>query len=134
MALWYIGYHYCITSFIQAWTLDLCRFKSCLWHVRDLRWWEYLTMVLAESKAKCLLLVNHFAKKIHPHRIDRNKKFLKKQKKTNLWQKKPFLPFRGYLNEKMVWNGLNCMENLIQFFMVKPLMYFLNLWRKLVKH
>ena len=41
-----------------------CRFKSCLLHVGDSRWWESLTMVLAGSKAKCLSLVNHTAKTI----------------------------------------------------------------------
>ena len=34
------GYHYCITSFNQAWTQVLLRFKSCSRHVRNLRWWE----------------------------------------------------------------------------------------------
>ena len=43
------------------------RFKLSPWHVTDLRWWESLTMVLAENKAKHLLSVNHTTKTIHRH-------------------------------------------------------------------
>ena len=32
------GYHYCTISFKLARTQVLCRFKSCLWRVRDSRW------------------------------------------------------------------------------------------------
>ena len=37
LALWCSGYHYCTTSFNKARTQVLHRFKSCLWHVGDLR-------------------------------------------------------------------------------------------------
>ena len=47
MALWCSGYYYCTTSFNKAWTQVLLRFKSCLRHVGDLRWWGSLTIVLA---------------------------------------------------------------------------------------
>ena len=46
--------------------LWLCRFKSCLWHVRDLQWWGALAMVPAGNKAnKHLSLVNHTTNTIH---------------------------------------------------------------------
>ena len=33
------GYHLCTTSFNEALTQVLRRFKSCSWRVGDLRWW-----------------------------------------------------------------------------------------------
>ena len=62
---WCSGYHYCAVSFNKAWTQVLCRFKSCLQRVGDLRWWGSLTVVPAGNKAKCLLSVNHCRKTIH---------------------------------------------------------------------
>ena len=41
------GCHYCTTSFNKAWTDILCRLKSCSRRLRDLRWWESLTVVPA---------------------------------------------------------------------------------------
>ena len=61
------GYHYCTTSFNKAWTQALCRFKSCLRHVRDLWWWGSLTMVPCGNKAVRFSLVNHTTKTIHHH-------------------------------------------------------------------
>ena len=43
--LWCNGYHYCTTSFNQAWTQVLRRFKPCSRRVGDSRWWGSLTMV-----------------------------------------------------------------------------------------
>ena len=40
MAPWCSGCDYCTTCFNKVWTQVLCRFKSCLWHVRDSRWWD----------------------------------------------------------------------------------------------
>ena len=65
LVLWCSGYHYCTTSFNKAGTQVLSRLKSCLWCVRDSRWWGSLTMFLAGNKAKCLLLINHTTKTIH---------------------------------------------------------------------
>ena len=62
VAPWGSGYHYCTTSFNKAWTQVLYRFKSCSWHVGDLRWWVSLTMVLAGNTTKCLLPFNHTTK------------------------------------------------------------------------
>ena len=42
---------YWTNSFNKAWTHALCKFKSCLRHVEDLRWWESVTVVLAGNKA-----------------------------------------------------------------------------------
>ena len=49
MAPWFSGYQYCTTfhSFNKAWTQILGRFKLYSRRVRDLRWWESLTIVLA---------------------------------------------------------------------------------------
>ena len=63
------GYHYYTTSFKQAWTHVLHRFKPCLWSIRDLRWWGSLTMVPAGNKVKCLSLFNHTTKTIHHHSL-----------------------------------------------------------------
>ena len=49
---WCSGYHYCTASLIKDSTQVLHRFKSCSQHVRDLRWWGSLTMVMAVNKAK----------------------------------------------------------------------------------
>ena len=55
-----------ISNFIQQKLNQiLCRFKSCLRRVGDWQWWEFLSMVLAGNKAKCLLLVNHTTKSNH---------------------------------------------------------------------
>ena len=43
----------------------LRRFKSCSQRVRDLRWWEFLTVLPARNKAYRLSSVNHSAKSIH---------------------------------------------------------------------
>ena len=51
MAPWCSGYHYGTTSFNQAWTHILRRFKPCSQRVWDLRWWESLTMVPTGNKA-----------------------------------------------------------------------------------
>ena len=59
MAPWCSSYHCCTTSFKKALTQVLCRFKSCLWRVRNSPWWESLTMNLAGNKAKYLSSVNH---------------------------------------------------------------------------
>ena len=67
---WCSGYHYFTTSFNEAWTQVLRRFKSCSQCVRDLLWWGSLTMVPAGNKTQCLLLVNHTTKTIrHHHKI-----------------------------------------------------------------
>ena len=55
--LWCSDYHY-----ITAWTQVLYMFKSCLWHVRDLRWWGSLTMIPAGNRAKCFSSVNYTTK------------------------------------------------------------------------
>ena len=62
---WCSGYHYCTTSFNEAWTQVLRRFKSCSRRVGDSQWWGSLTMVPAGNKAKCLSSVNHTTKTIH---------------------------------------------------------------------
>ena len=67
MAPWCSGYHYCTTSFNQAWTQVLRRFKPCWQRVGDSRWWGSLTMVPAGNKAKRLSSVNHSAKTIDHH-------------------------------------------------------------------
>ena len=59
LALWCSGYHYCTTSFNEAWTKVLHSFKSCSRLVRDSRWWRFLSMVPSGNKAKRLLPVNH---------------------------------------------------------------------------
>ena len=69
VVLWCSGYHYYTTSFKQAWTQVLHRFKSCLWRVRDLRWWGSLKMVPAGNKVKCLSLFNYTTKTIHHHSL-----------------------------------------------------------------
>ena len=53
VVLWCSGYCCCTTSFNQAWTQVLHRFKSYLQRVGNLRWWG----------SKWLLLVNHTTKK-----------------------------------------------------------------------
>ena len=66
------GYHYFTASFNKVWSQILCRFNYCLQHVRDLQWWESLTMVPAWNKASCLSLVNQSTKTIHQYQ--KNKK------------------------------------------------------------
>ena len=51
MVPWCIGNHHCTISFNKVWTQTLRRFKPCLQHVGDLRWWESLTMVPAGNMA-----------------------------------------------------------------------------------
>ena len=63
--LWRRGYHYCTTSFYEALTQVLGRFKSCSRRVGDSRWWGSLTMVPAGNKAKRLSSVNHTTITIH---------------------------------------------------------------------
>ena len=58
-------YHYCKTSSNKDWTQVVHRLKSCLWYVRDSRWWGSSIMVVAEYKATCRSLVNHTTKTIH---------------------------------------------------------------------
>ena len=62
VALWCSGYHYCTTSFNKAWTQVLHRFKSCLRHVRDSRWWGSLTMVRLEIR------LNAFCRSTRPQK------------------------------------------------------------------
>ena len=65
---WRSVYHYYTTSFSKAWTQVLRRFKSCLIRVRDSRWWESVTMVQAENKAKCrrfIIIITMFRKKLY---------------------------------------------------------------------
>ena len=54
IAPWRSGYHYGTTSFNKVWTQILRRLKPCSRRVRDLRWWESLTMVPAGNKALTL--------------------------------------------------------------------------------
>ena len=63
--MWWNGYQCSTISFNQVWTHILRRFKLCLGRVKDLRWWESLTMVPTGSKAKRLSWVNHTTKTIH---------------------------------------------------------------------
>ena len=65
MALWRSGYNYCTTSFNKALNQVMCRFKSCLRHVRDLQWWGSLAVVHVGNEAKWLSQVNHTTKIIH---------------------------------------------------------------------
>ena len=65
VAPWCRGYHYCTTSFNEAWNQVLRRYKS--WHVGDLRWWEPLTMVPVRNGTKSLSPVNHSTKIIYHH-------------------------------------------------------------------
>ena len=51
---WCSSFHYCTISFYKFWTQVLRRFKPCSWRVRDLRWWESLTVVLTGNNASCL--------------------------------------------------------------------------------
>ena len=67
MASWCSGYHYCTTSFINAWTQILRRFKSWSRRVENSRWCESMTMFPTGNKAKCLSSVNHTTKIIHHH-------------------------------------------------------------------
>ena len=71
---WCSCYHHCTSSFHNAWTQVLCRFKSCSWHIKDLRWWRSLAMVPAGNKAKRCSLVSHTAKIIHHHHHIRSNK------------------------------------------------------------
>ena len=64
---WCSSYHYCTTSFNNAWTQVLRRFKSCSRCVGDLQWWESLKVV-PPKKSLMHLSVNHSAKTIHHHR------------------------------------------------------------------
>ena len=64
VALWCSVYDYCRTSFNKAWTQVMHRFKSYSWHVRDLRWWGSLAVVLAGNKAKRLSSVKHTTKQV----------------------------------------------------------------------
>ena len=65
LAPWCSGYHYCTTSFNNAWTQVLRWFKSFSRRVGDSRWWGSLTMVPAGNKSKSLSSVNHTTKAIH---------------------------------------------------------------------
>ena len=59
------GYHYWTTSFNEACTHVLRRFKPCSRHAGDLRWGGSLKMFPAGNKAKPLSSVNHTIKTIH---------------------------------------------------------------------
>ena len=61
-APWFSVYHYCATWFNKSWTEVLCSFKSYSRHVRDLRWWESLTVIPARKNASRPLFVNRYAK------------------------------------------------------------------------
>ena len=64
-APWCSGYHYCTTSFNQAWTQVLRRFKFCSRRVGDSRWWGSPTVVPTGNKAKRLSSVNHTTKEFN---------------------------------------------------------------------
>ena len=49
-APWCSVYQFCSTSFNKVWALVLCRFKSSSRHVKDLWWWESLTVIPAGNK------------------------------------------------------------------------------------
>ena len=89
---WYSGYNYCTTSFNKVWTQVLRGFKSCLRRVRDLRWWESLTVVPAGNKSQRLSLVNHSAKTIHHQFIIISNKIMKRHKATHKWSSVYILP------------------------------------------
>ena len=56
------------------------RFCTCLWRVRDSRWWGSLTVVPAGKKAKCLSLVNHTTKLMLYHHHHHHHHQVKKKK------------------------------------------------------
>ena len=62
-------YHYCTTSWKEAWTKVLLRLKSCSWRVGDLRWWGSLTMIPVGNETTRLLPVNHTIKIIYQNLI-----------------------------------------------------------------
>ena len=65
---WYYGVVVITTARLYSPKSDLrfcASFKSCSRHVRDLRWWESLTVVPAGNNAKRFSSVNHCAKTIH---------------------------------------------------------------------
>ena len=85
VAPWCSGYHYCTSSFNEAWTRVLRRLKPCSRRVGDSRWWGSLTMVPAGNKAKRLSSVNHSTKAIHHHQnlsVSLKNNFAKKNKKS----------------------------------------------------
>ena len=84
MAPWCSGYHYCTTSFNEAWTQVLRRFKPCSRRVGDSRWWGSLTMVPAGNKAKRLSSVNHTTKTIRHHHHHHHQAFFN----SKFWSRK----------------------------------------------
>ena len=58
-----------LTSFNKVWNKVLCRFKSCLRHVKYLEWWRSPIMVPVRNRAKHLLAVNYTTKTIHHHHL-----------------------------------------------------------------
>ena len=65
MVEWCSGYHYCTSSFNEALTQVLPKFKPCSRRVGDSRWWGFLKIVTDRNKAQCLLLVNNTTKTFH---------------------------------------------------------------------
>ena len=55
MSPWCSGYRYCKTSFRKVWMQILRWLKPCSRRVKDLKWWEFLTMVPAGNEKTLFL-------------------------------------------------------------------------------